>query len=249
MLRRGEPVGPCSECRAREEETERLRIEWGQILADLEGRVRSIVIRSGVSPRDADATLEGMPAWMLEAVPPQFAAALDFGLLPERGFGLMALPGSGKTSTLSALLKAAVAARLVRQGPVKGVAALEVWPVWLSWPSVVNRLRISAYGEHGHEAVQEEVRRASTCDLLVLDDLGSERVKGSGVEDWSVSQLDLIVDARDGARLPTWYSTTCADRELVGRYGARLYSRLCGRNPLIVVNGGRDMRFDVDGEA
>lgn len=138
----------------------------------------------------------------------------------EHGFGLSGLPGIGKTGALAAFVRNRA---LESDGKI----------VWLSWPETVNWMRARSMGDGGHAAVSDLVEDAGTADTLVLDDLGAERLRGSYVEDWAASQLDRIVDARYRKVRPTWYTTSLDGPDIVARYGPRLYSRLCGENPLI----------------
>ncbi len=75
-----------------------------------------------------------------------------------------------------------------------------------------------------------------TADLLVLDDLGSER--GS---DWALEKLLIIVDGRLNQLKPTVFTTNFSPNELELRIGSRLASRIL-YNSLDVMVQGPDWR-------
>ena len=66
------------------------------------------------------------------------------------------------------------------------------------------------------------IRSAIECDLLVLDDLGSEKVS-----EWSVEVLSMIIDKRYCELRPVIASSNLPPAEVQERYGARVASRLC----------------------
>ena len=241
----------CGECEPGVREEARRRIEGEQILVDLDGRTEAMLEAFGLSKRDRLAELTRVPELMRRAVPRRWRDRLEIKRRvdthePLPGFGVAALAGAGKTSLFSALLREITRARLELRASKLGRSVLEPWAVWLSWPSTVDRLRLMSLGDGGLEAAHQVVQRAASAELLILDDLGAERIRGAAADDWAASQLDLIVDARDGAMLPTWYSSTMADRGLAERYGQRLFSRLVGRNPMHAIKGTVDQRLAGD---
>lgn len=81
-----------------------------------------------------------------------------------------------------------------------------------------------------------DLERLLTVDLLVLDDLGSERES-----DWALEKLLVIVDSRLNALKPTVFTTNYNVEELELRVGSRLASRIL-YNSLDVVVQGPDWR-------
>lgn len=78
-----------------------------------------------------------------------------------------------------------------------------------------------------------------TCDLLVLDDLGAERVT-----DWVADTMDLIIDTRYSAGRPIVATTNFPDLEdpedpngLLCRVGFRTHSRLRGMCWFVTLDG------------
>jgi DNA replication protein DnaC len=109
---------------------------------------------------------------------------------------------------------------------------------------VTSEVRVIAAREQGGYAEAETMmKRLATVPALVLDDLGGERMRAEYEDDWVASMLDLLIDRRHNAMLPTWYTTNLARNEFMDRYGARLLSRLCGENTLVTVPAGPDMRM------
>ena len=69
----------------------------------------------------------------------------------------------------------------------------------------------------------EDVERCMNCDLLILDDLGTEMTT-----QFTVSALYQVVNGRLLSGRPTIVSTNLPDSELEARYSAQIASRLLG---------------------
>ena len=67
------------------------------------------------------------------------------------------------------------------------------------------------------------VRRMLSCDLMILDDLGTEMVTPM-----SLSALYTLLNTRLINRKRSIISTNCSGEELLRRYGAQICSRLDG---------------------
>ena len=74
-----------------------------------------------------------------------------------------------------------------------------------------------------YTAASEKVKRILNCDLLILDDLGTELTTG-----FTQSALYNIVNSRLTARLHTVISTNLSDDELAARYLPQITSRIRG---------------------
>lgn len=98
-------------------------------------------------------------------------------------------------------------------------------------PSLLDQLR----------AQEVSVERFLNADLLVLDDLGSERPT-----DWSLEKLLIIVDGRLNEYRPTIFTTNFPLEELEKRLGMRLASRIIGSNLRILLQGS-DYRLQQSG--
>ena len=73
------------------------------------------------------------------------------------------------------------------------------------------------------EACSSRIRRMMECDLMILDDLGTELV--SSVTN---SSLYSLINTRIKNGKPTIISTNCPDDELRERYTPQICSRLLG---------------------
>ncbi|MCR5664072.1 MAG: ATP-binding protein [Oscillospiraceae bacterium] len=87
------------------------------------------------------------------------------------------------------------------------------------------------------EAADARVRRMLDCDLMILDDLGTEIVTSL-----SISALYTLINTRLTTGKKTIVSTNCSDEELQRKYSPQIVSRLKGeflRLPFV----GRDIRL------
>lgn len=201
--------------------------------------------RAGLSKRELEAGL----SHNTEAIKRVQAALGTYwhdvvgGAIPDRGLGVAGIAGIGKSFALAAILKTCVfrwlKVQLERYG-AKGTEAL--WLSWLRWPETVQRIRTTSLRDGGHEEIAEWVEGWSKVPLLVLDDLGAERIRGSYEEDFATSMLDQVIDARCGAMLPTWFTTNLNFDALRGRIGARMFSRLSQDATLVELPEGPDLR-------
>ena len=87
------------------------------------------------------------------------------------------------------------------------------------------------------EAASARVRRMLDCDLMILDDLGTEMVTSV-----TVSALYTLINSRLNAGKKTIISTNCTDEELLRKYTPQICSRIRGeflRLPFV----GKDIRL------
>lgn len=70
------------------------------------------------------------------------------------------------------------------------------------------------------------------ADLLILDDIGSERETG-----WTMERLLIIVDGRLTQQKPTLFTTNYALDDLNVRVGMRVTSRILGNNLQVLMQG------------
>jgi len=76
-------------------------------------------------------------------------------------------------------------------------------------------------------------------DVLVLDDLGAEKPT-----DWTRERLDLLIDARWAATLPTIITTNLRPDGLEQVLGPRVWSRVAEQSATAYVVSGADRRRD-----
>ena len=101
--------------------------------------------------------------------------------------------------------------------------------------NILNDLSNENFGRTDRLKYTEE--RILECDLLIIDDLGTE-FKTS----YSVACLYNIINTRLAAKLPTIISTNFSQKELEEKYDQRITSRITGEyNTLILL--GKDIRY------
>lgn len=86
--------------------------------------------------------------------------------------------------------------------------------------------------EEDMAGAKEQIRRMTECDLLILDDLGTEVVS-----ERTRSALYTLVDTRLTARRRTVVSTNLTAAEIARRYGPQLASRLEGEYQVLAFVG------------
>lgn len=150
--------------------------------------------------------------------------AEQFGTYPHKNLYLYGLPGLGKTF-LSACI-----ARVVSE---KGRSV-----VYDTAGNVFARFEAKRFARFGEEIRQAEAdtRRYLSCDLLILDDLGSEFTSP-----FVQSALYELINTRLRENKHTVISSNLSLEEVGKRYSAQVYSRLAG-NYLCLGFVGRDIR-------
>lgn len=118
---------------------------------------------------------------------------------------LMGDVGRGKTFLSSAIANVAVAAR-------KTV-------VYLTFSEFLDLIRMHKFGDG--EDYQEGIQRLMDADLVVLDDLGAEKVT-----DFVAQELFTIINHRMNRKAPMVVSTNLEPSELQDTYSHRISSRL-----------------------
>ena len=96
---------------------------------------------------------------------------------------------------------------------------------------------LSRYTFHSREELKEAHEAVFTCDLLIIDDLGTEL--GSS---FVSSQLFLIINERILSRRSTVLSTNLTLEGIRGAFSERTFSRIIGNYQLIHLSG-RDIRI------
>ncbi len=130
--------------------------------------------------------------------------------------------GLGKTH-----LSTAVARRVIERGfDVYYASALQMF----------SDFEHTRFGTGMADAPSVDIARYSECDLLILDDLGTEVVN-----QFTNSCLYLVLNNRINMRRPTIISTNLTGKEIKARYTDRIASRILGDfKPLLFV--GTDVR-------
>lgn len=142
--------------------------------------------------------------------------------LEGRGYSMVILgpTGAGKTRLLATILN-----EIERRWPHGSY-------VYWTLPEFVYARREAIEGK-GPDPIEE----CTEADILVLDDLGAERVT-----DWGNEALHLILDRRHRFGKITLVATNLTLEEIAERYGGRLLSRFTGRHHQIVEVAGENWR-------
>lgn len=91
----------------------------------------------------------------------------------------------------------------------------------------------SGYGER-----ERDSDKYMECDLLILDDLGTEFVN-----QFTVSCLYNLINTRQNRGKSTVISTNLSSKELADKYEGRIYSRIVGCDYKVLVFRGKDHRI------
>ena len=129
-------------------------------------------------------------------------------------------PGLGKTF-LSACIARVVAA--------KGCSV-----AYESAPTALGEFETQRFSRDAAEAESAavKVREYLSCDLMILDDLGTEMATS-----FTVSALYQLINTRLTASKQTIISTNLSDEEIARRYGGQIASRLAGEFELLTFVG------------
>ncbi len=136
---------------------------------------------------------------------------------------LMGESGLGKTFFLEAIAERINSRRL----PVLSVTAFRM----------LEAMRAYHFGSSGEDAA---FRSMVGCDLLLIDDLGTEPM----LNNITVEYLFTLFNERGAARRPTVIATNLLPGDLMARYGERVMSRLLDKNITTAIRlTGADLRL------
>ena len=90
----------------------------------------------------------------------------------------------------------------------------------------------------GWGAQERESEKYMECDLLIIDDLGTEFSN-----QFNVSCLYNLINTRQNKGRSTIISTNLSAEELAAKYEGRIYSRIAGNDYSVLMFGGRDHRI------
>ena len=101
--------------------------------------------------------------------------------------------------------------------------------------NILNDLQNENFGRTDNIRYYE--RAVLNCDLLIIDDLGTEFKSA-----YTVAELYNIINSRILAKLPTIISTNSTPQELEEKYDQRITSRIIGEYAPLVLQGN-DIRY------
>lgn len=219
-------LGTCYECYRKSLIAEAV----AQYRAELSGRIGEHLFRGGIARAELWADWNQVPPQIAKAIPSEWLKG------SHEGFGLGGNTGIGKTMALVAGLKRIsslyaeekIIPSLDGRGTEKSFFSFQ----WSCWPSEVHWLR-----SHAINGADERADELATARVLVLDDLGRERIKGDFTQDYAFSHLDYIITERYRNGMPTVWTTNLKVPDLAQLYGAPTLRRLIEPNPLVWVEG------------
>lgn len=191
-------------CRCRREQVARQRREQLERLSNLGPLTRLTFDNLSPDGRSPELTRRSL-------FRQSYQAALDFAREPSGWLVLIGPPGSGKTH-----LAAAIANYRLAQGEPA---------LFMVVPDLLDHLR-SAFSPTSEVTYDELFENVRGCQLLVLDDLGTQ-----SSTPWAQEKLFQIVNHRYHSRLPTVITSSHRLEEIDERLRARLtdpgLSRVC----------------------
>lgn len=145
----------------------------------------------------------------------------------EGGILLWGSPGNGKSH-----LVAAAANELSAKGKTV---------VFQTAAELLERIR-HTFRQKNTETEREIIEALTHCDVLVLDDIGAEKIS-----DWVLDVMFRIVDGRYRQNKPILYTTNYKPSQLLNRLGERIYDRMI-ETSTIVENQGTSYRREISRE-
>lgn len=94
--------------------------------------------------------------------------------------------------------------------------------IYVSAPNILSRLETRQFGGRSYERTEDE-QLLQECDLLIIDDLGTEFVTK-----FTQSSIYNIINTRLNMAKPVIISTNLSIKELEDIYGQRMVSRMVG---------------------
>lgn len=203
--------------------------------AGLAERASEVMRLAGCAPVDVASDRAAVPVTIKRLLPRSPIEALRDGRIPAIGLGLIGPQGIGKSGCLATLVRLYVerilaidleAQRVIPEGPEAFTWWRRPSVEWCTWPNAAEILKNISTARGGSADIERLVRRWEITGVLVLDDLGRERMRGSYSEDYSAGVLDRVIDTRSRFQRPILWTSNLSLPALTAHYGAALVSRL-----------------------
>ena len=109
--------------------------------------------------------------------------------------------------------------------------------LYFSASSLFDRLADCTFGSGSRDTLREFTADLYSCDLLIIDDLGTEFTNA-----FVASQLFTCISERELNRHSTIISTNLALKEMQARYSDRVFSRIMSTYEICKLTG-KDIRL------
>ncbi len=149
--------------------------------------------------------------------------ATEFGKKKGRNLLLMGNTGTGKTHVSTSIAK-----RLIENG---------YYVLYDSAQNIVTAFENDKF-KSGYGPYEPEAEKFLECDLLIVDDLGTEFSN-----QFTTSCLYNLFTTRRNRGLSTIISTNLAPTDLAEKYEGRIYSRIVGMDYSVLFFEGKDYRL------
>lgn len=187
------------------QEERRRRIERKFAISSIGDRLLSATLENFERREGAEKALEICKRYLVK-----------FDTLKEKSLFITGDPGNGKSH-----LAAAIAKSLQERGKTV---------VFQDTTELLRRIR-KTFSRENKESEQEIMSSLLDCDLLIIDDLGAEKVT-----DWTAEVLFTIINGRYRKLLPTLITSNFRLSELrdrLGVHGMRICDRIFETNYLV----------------
>lgn len=182
--------------------------------------MREIIRKNcGFRAAEADLCQKKFTGSLIERYNKAMLYASRFNHMTKKGILIVGSTGSGKTMTAAHVIN-----RVLDSGYVaKFTTAGNIYDLYKS--------------SFNDRSAADQIENLKNCDLLCVDDLGTEYTSETAV----YSVIDVI-ESRIGWSKPTLITTNLSEKEILERYGKRFVSRL-HEHFFKLVFAGEDMRM------
>lgn len=149
--------------------------------------------------------------------------------------------GTGKTGLVAAMAK-----QLIFSRELENAYGLPLYVRFITVPDLLTELRATYGGRRQRDGEEDGGPKTEADvlefyqkpDVLILDDLGAEQIKGSG---WVEDRLYQVIGHRHGeTEKYTWFTSNLSIQQLGDRIGERIAWRIvemCGMENIVEIKG------------